>query len=142
MKVVRNNICFVEVDDLKRCPISKSPEWFNNSRFAGFSEKEEIEYFKSRSDIIDYDDVVNLSDEELMSAIIEIQNNLRKSIFNWLNKNDREDGSSEYMKAKEYTAIYDCLTDYKVNRDIIDNEIKELEKSINGDKTLLKTLEK
>jgi len=56
--------------------------------------------------------------EELMSAIIEVQNNLRKSIFNWLNKNDREDGSSEYMKAKEYTAIYDCLTDYKVNRDI------------------------
>ena len=141
MKVIRNNMCFVGVDDLKRCPISKSPEWFNNSKFAGFSEKEEIEYFKYRSDIID-DDVVNLSDEELMSAIIEIQNNLRKSIFNWLNKSDREDGSLEYMKSKEYTAIYDCLTNYKVNRDIVDNEIKELEKSIDGNKSLLKTLEK
>ncbi len=142
MKVVRNNICFVEVDDLKRCPISKSPEWFNNSRFARFDNPEDIEYFNSFEDIVDYDELSNLSTDELTDKICETHITLKDYISKWLDVSKKSDNIENYTQIKKYTAIYDCLTDYKVNRDIIDKEIKELEKSINGDKSLLKTLEK
>ena len=138
MKVVRNNVCFVEAEDLKRHQISKSLEWINNSRFARFSDQEDIEYFNSFEDIIDYDEISNLSNEELTDKICETHITLKNYISKWLDVSKKSDNIENYTQIKKYTAIYDCLTNYIVNRDIVDNDFKELENSINSGKTLIK----
>ena len=138
MKVVRSNVCFVEADDIKRHQISKSLEWINNSRFASFDDPEDIEYFNSFEDIVDYDEISNLSNNELADKICETHITLKGYITNWLDISKNSDNIENYTQIKKYTAIYDCLTNYIVNRDIIDNEVKELEKGINSGKKLIR----
>ena len=138
MKVVRNNVCFVEADDIKRHQISKSLVWINNSSFAIFDDPEDIEYFNSFEDIVDYDEISNLSNDELTDKICETHITLKGYISKWLDVSKKSDNIENYTQIKKYTAIYDCLTNYIVNRDIIDNEVKELESSIKCEKKLIK----
>lgn len=67
MKVFRNNICYVEVGDLLRMPLPsfiKLPTELDENRFVEFDEREAIEYFKDREDILDYDFLVQLSSDQ------------------------------------------------------------------------------
>ncbi len=136
MKVIRNNVCFVEVDDLLRCPVPSTINtfiWLNNCRFASFVDKDEISYFQDRKDIVDYDEVSNITEDELDNKIKEVYVVLRKSANEWLNANTSEkiDNNIElYKQIKECTAIYECLSNYKLNREYYDNLVKELELSI------------
>lgn len=146
MKVIRNNVCFVEVDDLLRCPVPSTINtfiWINNCRFASFVDKDEIKYFQSRKDIVDYDEVAKLSDEELNRRINNVYLILRNATNQWLNANTLEKINKNiglYQQIKEYTAVYECLSNYILNRGYFDDLVKELETSIESDKKEVKII--
>lgn len=134
MKVVRNNVCFVEVDDLLRYPIPDFIDiftWLDYGKFASFVDKKEIKYFQERKDIVNYDEVANLTEKELDKKILKVYGTLSKKANEWLSKKEKIDKNIEtYHMIKDATAIYECLTNYKMNRKTIDERIKELEINI------------
>lgn len=96
MKIIVNNTCFVNIDDL----IGKSiPEYFIierlDSNFVVVKDVKSIEYVKNRKDILDYFDLCNLSLKEITNLIKKIhkyKDNDKRVIMDLLNyRNNKEE---------------------------------------------------
>ena len=95
MKIIVNNTCFVNIDDL----IGKSiPKFFIierlDSNFVVIKDVKSIEYIKNREDIIDYFDICNLSMKEVDSLIKKInkdRDNNKRVIIDLLNYKNNKD---------------------------------------------------
>lgn len=95
MKIIVNNTCFVNIDDL----IGKSiPKFFIierlDSNFVVIKDVKSIEYIKNRKDILDYFDLCNLSLKEVDNLIKKLYKNSdsnKKVIFDLLKYKNNKD---------------------------------------------------
>ncbi len=100
--------------------------------FIKFESKEEVEYFKNRKDIISYNEIANLSLNELNKKADEINEQIQKLELKWL-KSDRQGrillskNKNYQRKLKIYNILYESLVDYINNKSIIDFRMKNIE---------------
>ena len=135
MKIFKNNVCYVEAKDLLNFPIPyfiKIPICLYDNEFLKFESKEEIKYFKNRNDILNYNEIVNLSSSELNDKIVEFGKQYKKLELKWLKSNRQErillsKNKNYQKKLKTYNSIYESLVDYIHNKRIIDFRMKKIE---------------
>ena len=132
MKLITENECFVDINDLLR---EKVPNYLildrlaDGNNMAVFKDVKTIEYVKSRDDIIDYNDVCSLSDRELNKII----NKITKKLTTCYDKKKYKDNELNYDK---YTYLYNGLVDYKNNKEEIDLKMNNI---IDNNKKSIKT---
>ena len=135
MKIFNNNECYVEAKDLLNFPVSyfiEIPTCSYEDDFIKFENKEEVEYFKNRKDIISYNEIANLSLNELNKKADEINKHIQKLELKWL-KSDRHGrillskNKNYQKKLKIYNILYECLVDYINNKSIVDFRMKNIE---------------
>lgn len=137
MKIIRDNVCYVEIDDilflgiLPRGFFDQLKIYDSKIRFQKFSKKLQIRFFKYKKDILNYDDIHNQSHIELEYRIKEIKEQLNKQALKWLNSS--EEGRKKLDKDKEYNALINSLKymlktleNYKNNKDGYDKEVFNL----------------
>ena len=133
MKVIRDNVCYVNYMDIIRYPI---PSYFvmgeillKNDDMVRITDSRSIEYIKNRKDIIDYDEVYSLDEEELNGKISEARKSLLEFLNSFSNISElfKEPNNQDKHRIKKYT--YYGLLDYKANKDMIDKNISELIKN-------------
>lgn len=77
MKLFKNDICYVEFKDLIEIGFPEKfnydKEFYEENEYVVFIDEKDINYIKNREDIIDYDTVCFLSNEELDNKISEIE---------------------------------------------------------------------
>ena len=100
--------------------------------FIKFESKEEVEYFKNREDIISYNEIANLSLNELNKKADEINEQIQKLELKWLNSGKQErtllrKNKNYQKKLKIYNSLYESLVDYINNKNIIDFRMKNIE---------------
>lgn len=138
MKIIRNEVCYVEFDDLRF--LSPLPQdvfyelkvyYSNNIKFIKFTKKNALNFFKENEYIIDYDSIKDLSYIELECKIKEIKNKLNLLSGKWLNGSIAE--RDKLNKDKEYNSLIKnlkymlkTLENYKNNKSTYDNEVKEI----------------
>ena len=135
MKIFRNDICYVNIEDLLRCELPKylvfDKVTYEKGDFVIFEDQKSIDYVKNRKDILDYDKVCFLDEIGLNLKIKEVEKILEPFILRWTNTPSkmRKDLYKDLEYVKNYTfyrdAYYD-LVDYKSNREKIDNKINEI----------------
>lgn len=80
MKLFKNDICYVEFKDLIEIGFPEKfnydKEFYEENEYVVFTDEKDINYIKNREDIIDYDTVCFLSNEELDNKISEIEHEL------------------------------------------------------------------
>ncbi len=129
-KIFKNN-----AKDLLNFPVLdfiKTPTYLKEDGIVKFDSKEEAEYFKNRIDIINYDEIANLSSSELNDKIVEIRKQYQKLALKWLesNRSDREKLNKDencLKDIKNYMTIYSSLLDYINNKSFIDFRMKNIE---------------
>ena len=115
MKIIRDNKVYVNIQDiiyLKLLPEFVLNEFIHsnyNNDLIEFTNPLSIDFFKSREDILDYDLVVNLSNEELDKLI----NDLTKKLNN----------NTKIVKEIKY--MLDSLIKYKNNKYKYDEDNKK-----------------
>lgn len=138
MKIIKNDVCYVEVEDLVF--FSPLPQevfcelkayCYKNIRFEKFSKKESVNFFKKNEYIIDYDTIKDISLDELDYKIREIKDKLNHLSLKWLNgsQNERKklDKDTQYNKlVNNLKYILKTLENYKNNKSTYDNEINEI----------------
>ncbi len=130
MKIFRDNAWYVSFKDLIRfnCPniikFNEIDHYYLNE-YVVLYDKEAIEYINNRQDIIDYDEVAHLTDEELANKIQDAYNKMLPYFNKFLNT--AYDKRKELFKEKEFinsfniaTYYHDGLKDYQKNRKHID----------------------
>ena len=130
MKIFRDNAYYVSFKDLVRfnCPdiikLNEINHYYQNE-YVVLYDKEAIEYIANRKDIINYDEVSYLSDEELANKIQDAYDQM----LPYFNKffNTPHDKRKELFKEKDFidsfniaTYYYDGLKDYQKNRKHVD----------------------
>ena len=133
MKVFRNGLCYVTYKEVKKNTVPSyvmfSKVTYSNDEFVVFADKRSIDYVRSREDIINYDDVRKLSEEELDIRLSSIFKRLQACVTR-LNNPDPEKvakckSDSEFMtKFKSLEAMYYGLLEYKLHKASIDERIK------------------
>lgn len=130
MKIFKNNSCYVEVEDLLRFPLPKfiklpADLTTVSEDFVKFENKDAIEYFKSREDIVDYNSICDLSTMDLGKKMDEIKEKANKLSLRWLESS--YEGRIKLAKDQEYKndlivlkAIYQSLLKYVDNKESID----------------------
>lgn len=133
MKIFRNDICYVNIEDIAKYELPEYLEYdkivCEQDNYAIFTNDESIKYLKTREDIIDYDDICFLDESGLDQKIKEINNCIRIYTESWLNTSVKLDISKYDDNVKKYIMyrdIYCELIDYKKNKEKIDNRIKNL----------------
>lgn len=133
MKLIRNNVCYVGAKDLVREPLPKFkdplPDCSGDNDYIAFKSEEAINYFKEREDIIDYDSISSLSEEELDNTINEIHKKINEMALRWLSssQNEREQLYKDKKLTKRQRTLsyaYESLRDYQNNRERIDALLK------------------
>ena len=135
MKIFKNNKCYVEAKDLLNFPVPdfiKIPAYLKEDGIVKFESKEEVEYLKNRNDIINYNEIANLSSSELNDKIVEVRKQYQKLALKWLESNrygrEKLNKDENYQKEiKNYMTIYSSLLDYINNKNIIDFRMKNIE---------------
>ena len=135
MKIFKNNDCYVEAKDLLNFPVPyfiEIPTCLYEDDFIKFESKKEVEYFKNRKDIISYNEIANLSLNELNKKANKINEQIQKLELKWL-KSDRQGrillskNKNYQQKLKVYNFLYESLVDYINNKNIIDFRMKNIE---------------
>ena len=130
MKVFVNEVCYVNMHDLLNKPIplfiKLDKDFYEGSEIIKITGEQAIEYMKNRSDIIDYDDVKDLTSEELELKIKESYKKLENYANRWYNaKYYRRKGNEIDKKFlddyKLAEVIYNELLNYQKNKNEIDN---------------------
>ena len=135
MKIFKNNECYVEAKDLSNFPVPdfiKIPTCLKEDEIVKFESKEEVEYFKNRSDILNYNEVANLSSSELNDKIVKIRKQYQKLALKWLESNrygrEKLNKDENYQnEIKNYMTIYSNLLNYINDKSIIDFRMKNIE---------------
>ena len=132
MKIFKDNVCYVEVEDLTRFPLPyyvNIPIVLNLDTLVGFKEKDAIDYFKDRQDILDYNLFSKMSYEDLDNSFKKINAKLDDYCSLWLNSSlngrKRLDCNEEYRNTlKVYKAISNSLDNYIKNKKVIDFDVR------------------
>lgn len=138
MKVIRNNILYVEAHDLNNIEILN---YDSNDTLIEISDINKIELIKNREDILDYDYIKSLTSNELNELLNEIKKKhdvlclkyLKSSQFN----RKLLDKDLDYKNImKKYKYLYDELKNYINNKEEIDHKFSKV--LSNSDITLIK----
>lgn len=137
MKIVKNNICYVQGEDLLRYPVPNflifpNIDILTNDEFIAFEGEKAIEYFESRKDILDYSSVCNLSEEKLQNKINKINFKLSKLSKRWLDASqsgrDKLDKDKKYQKTlNDLKTILESLVKYKIHKSSVDISMRYIE---------------
>lgn len=132
MKIFRDNVCYVNIKDLVGYNLPDDLNFdksnYEENDYVMFTEQKDIEYVKNREDIIDYDYVSSLTDDELDKKIKRIEHDLEPyykeikdasstdRIFLFKNGEFRQ----EFFKLDK---IYYDLIHYRNNREYEDDKV-------------------
>ena len=138
MLIIRDGICYIDSDNLTRYPIPSTvrldKEFYDRGEYAKIFDPITVLYFKTREDMIDYDEVSILSEVELDTMIYNIKLKIEKIGEEWINASSyRRDAlmrSADYRNNfRNLNYKYYELLDYKNNREDKDKEITKITKS-------------
>lgn len=131
MKIIKNNICYVEKADLLLEPIphfeEENEKKYDEGEFVSFTSEEAILYFQGRTDILDYEKIANLSKEELETEIKTTYEKMQEMELHCLDSEiEEENMDPEYKKLiNKLKRIYVSLRTYKSCKATIDIRMKE-----------------
>jgi len=137
MKVFRNNICYIDLNDLSRLNLSNSHKEnkieIEDMEFAEIQDPKVIDSINKRDDIIDYDDVSCLSLSQLTEKINRIYDCLDIVAVKWIrtpnNLKSKLYNDGTFMREyKKYENLCNGLLQYYNKKDAIDNAISRLTK--------------
>ena len=119
MKIITNDAAYVQKNDLNFLHLSDVPktssiylsvfDWGktritdkNKNEFYRFENEEDIEYFKKLDWMVDYDEIKNLSDAELvkMGQSISIEKNRIGEVFNDMSIKERMNNTDMVLRHK------------------------------------------
>ena len=140
MKIIRKYTCYAELEDIEylgvlpRNVVSEIKDRVFYSpfiKFIRFDKDESLDFFRQKGDIIDYDSICNLTDEELTIKINETKEKLDEYATRWLNASSRErkklDNDTEYnLNSRTLKYTLESLTKYRNNKELYDREISNL----------------
>ena len=124
MKVIRNNVCYVEIEDIVNldsipdCVLSEfKTHYTSRLGFEKFTSEESVEFFKNQRSIADYDSISKLNPFELQQKIDEIYK-----------KFERYDLEQEKNKLsfEETKHLLENLKEYQLKKNEYEVEIKNL----------------
>lgn len=136
MKIIRDEVCYVEKEDILF--IGKFPPKvveelpiFIEAKYVKFENKESIEYWEQKECVLNYDEVSCLTDEELTTAITETYKKLERLSGKWLYASeyyrrnlDRNHEYNQQIKVLKY--LLKTLKGYQCNRKQYDTEFNQL----------------
>lgn len=140
MKIIRNGVCFIEKEDLEF--LGSLPDniysitiWdvsysvrFNLLRYKS---EEASQYFMKKNFILNYDDIKNLSKEELNKVKYESEKKLDELSLRWLISSkytrDELNNDKKYNYNFKFLKYYiESLNKYINNKELYDEEISKL----------------
>lgn len=146
MKIVRDNICFVNAKDLFGYDLPESLNFdkdvYEDNDFVIFTDDNDIDYVRNREDIIDYDYVSKLTEVELDNKIQSIEKDL-EPLYQQIKSSNNEERIILFKNVKftdyffKLDKVYYDLINYRNNKDILDDKVSLL---INTNIVLRKTL--
>lgn len=134
MKVFRNNNCYVTVHDLFKREL---PSYFKldipviyENGFIVITDQKSIDYLKEREDILNYDDVKSLTEDELNEKVNDAYITMDNYAKKWMDSNDNKTIVSEDRKYLSKTfislSIYNEIKNYQCNRISTDKSIESI----------------
>ena len=135
MKIVRDNVCFVNFKDLMGIDLPNDftfdKNHYEENDYVTLTEKKDIDYIKSREDIIDYDYISSLTDDKIVEKIKRIEHDLEPYYQILKESTDKEKVvllssikfREEFFKLDK---VYYDLIHYKNNREDIDVDVLSL----------------
>ena len=134
MKIFKDEKCYVPFKELARHSMPNDLEFdkdkYKDNDYVIFSDSYSIDYVKSRVDIVDYDDVKDLSDKQLGNKIKYLEKKLNGYLLKCLDAPRAY--KVETLKSKTfntYLDVYYDLVEYKNNKEDIDQKIVDLTSS-------------
>ena len=132
MKIIRNNICYIELDDInffENLPpnilIELKMGYSREYRFQRFIQKEAVNFFAKNPCIIDYDLICELSIEQLDIKIEQIRQILNKICLNWLDSSEKNINNG-YFNINNFKYILKTLEKYRNNKSYYDAQINKI----------------
>ena len=135
MKVIRNGICYVEKNDilfLGMLPeeIVEAP-FIVESKWVKFENQNAVNFFRETEVIIDYDELSNKKEEELLETENKVEKELNDICTKWLYASSyyrrNLDKDPEYNeKIKELKYLLATIKNYLSEKTNYDNEIRQL----------------
>lgn len=136
MKIIRNEMCYVEKEDVLfigsfPSKVIEEVPVFIESKYVKFENKESLEYWRQKECILDYDVVSCLTDEKLTATITETEEKLEKLCGQWLYATEyyrrNLDKNHEYnQQIKTLKYLLKTLKAYQNNRKQYDTEFSEI----------------
>ena len=124
MKVIRNNVCYVETDDIMN--LDSIPDgvlrefkthYTSKLGFEKFTSEESVEFFKSQKSIVDYDSISRLNSLELNQKI-----NFTYQEFERCDLEKKQNN----LTFQEIGHLLENLEHYQLRKEEYDDEIKNL----------------
>lgn len=135
MKVIRNGVCYVEKNDilfLGMLPeeIVEAP-FIVESKWVKFENQKAVNFFRETEVIIDYDELSNKKEEELLETENKVEKELNDIYTKWLYASSyyrrNLDKDPEYnKKIKELKYLLATIKNYLIEKTNYDNEIRQL----------------
>ena len=135
MKVIRNGVCYVEKNDilfLGMLPeeIVEAP-FIVESKWVKFENQKAVNFFRETEVIIDYDELSNKKEEELLETENKVEKELNDICTKWLYASSyyrrNLDKDPEYNeKIKELKYLLATIKNYLIEKTNYDNEIRKL----------------
>ena len=134
MRIIRDGICYIDLESLVRRSITKYMDYdkedYSLEDFVTISNPRGFKAVANREDILDYDEVKDLSKEELDEKVKRVEADMEPFINKWNHTPFYE--REKLYKEKEYTESYEKLkdyyfelVDYRANREEIDDRINK-----------------
>ena len=125
MKVIRNNVCYVETEDIVNLDDSIpdgvlsefKTHYTSKLGFEKFTSEESVEFFKSQKSIADYDSISKLNPFELQQKIDEI--------YKKIERYDLEQEKNE-LSFEETKHLLENLKEYQLKKNEYEVEISHL----------------
>ena len=135
MKVIRNSVCYVEKNDILfqgMLPeeIVEAP-FIVESKWVKFENQKAVNFFRETEVIIDYDELSNKKEEELLETENKVEKELNDICTKWLYAASyyrrNLDKDPEYNeKIKELKYLLATIKNYLSEKTNYDNEIRQL----------------
>lgn len=135
MKVIRNGVCYVEKNDilfLGMLPeeIVEAP-FIVESKWVKFENKKAVNFFRETEVILDYDELSNKKEEELLETENKVEKELNDICNKWLYASSyyrrNLDKDPEYNeKIKELKYLLATIKNYLSEKASYDSEIRQL----------------
>lgn len=135
MKIIRNGVCYVEKNDilfLGMLPeeIVEAP-FIVESKWVKFENQKAVNFFRETEVIIDYDELSNKKEEELLETENKVEKELNDICTKWLYASSyyrrNLDKDPEYNeKIKELKYLLATIKNYLSEKTNYDSEIRQL----------------